>query len=59
MAVDLMINACKAFETLIGTACMPICANVHPHLTYLSRFLFSLSSGVSNSFQFQGHFRHI
>ena len=41
MAVDLMINACKAFETLIGTACMPICANVHPHLTYLSRFLFA------------------
>jgi len=31
---------CKAFETLVGTVCMPLCTNVHPHLTYL--LLFSL-----------------
>jgi len=29
----------QAFETLIGTVCMPLCANVHPHLTHLSLFL--------------------
>ena len=33
---------CKAFETLIGTVCMPLSANEHPHLTYLSLFSYSL-----------------
>jgi len=28
----------KAFETLIGTVCMPLCANVHTHRTYLLLF---------------------
>ena len=42
LAVDLMIMPCKAFETLIGRVCMPLCANAHPHLTYLLLFSFSL-----------------
>jgi len=29
---------CKAFETLIGTVFLTLCANVHPRLTYLSLF---------------------
>jgi len=32
--------SCKAFETMIGTVCMPLCTNVHPP-SYL--LLFSLS----------------
>jgi len=32
---------CKAFEALIGTVCMPLCSNVHPHQTYLLLFSFS------------------
>jgi len=31
---------CKAFQTLIGTVCMPLCVNVHLHLTYLLLFSF-------------------
>ena len=38
--VDLMINALQAFETLIGTVCMPLCANVHLYLTYRLLFVF-------------------
>jgi len=30
------------FETFIGTVCMPLCASVHPHRTYLVLFSFSL-----------------
>jgi len=33
---------CKAFEILIETVCMPLCANVHPHRTYLLLSSFSL-----------------
>jgi len=29
-------------ETLIGTVCMPLCANVHTHWTYLILYSFSL-----------------
>jgi len=31
---------CEAFETMIGTVCMPLCANIHPNLAYLSLFSF-------------------
>jgi len=31
-----MINTLQAFETLIETVCMPMSANVHFHLNYLS-----------------------
>ena len=34
----------KAFQTLIGTVYVPLCANVHPHLTYLLLFYFSPSA---------------
>jgi len=37
-----MINALQTFETLIGTICMPLSANVYSHLTYFSLFSFSL-----------------
>ena len=30
----------KAFETLIGTVCMTLCANVQPHLNIFHLFLF-------------------
>jgi len=33
---------CKTFETLVGTVCMPLSANVCPRLTYFSLFSFSL-----------------
>jgi len=33
---------CKAFETLLGTVCMPVCACVHSHLN-LFFFFFSVS----------------
>ena len=36
---------CKAFESLIGTVCMPLSASVHAHLTYFSLF-FSFSVAV-------------
>jgi len=39
-----MINALQAFETLIGTVCMPLSANVQPHLTYLSLFCLKVMS---------------
>ena len=32
----------KAFETFIGTVCMPMSANVYTHLTYFSLFSFCL-----------------
>jgi len=37
--------SCKAFKTLIGTVCMPLCANVHPNQTYLLLSFFSLFIG--------------
>jgi len=35
-----MIYALQSMRNLIETACMPLCANVHPHLNYLSLFSF-------------------
>jgi len=34
-----MTNELQAFETLIGTVCMPLSENVHPHFNYHSLFL--------------------
>jgi len=38
---------CNAFEILIGTVYMPLCANVHPHLTFT---FFLLVSCLPQSF---------
>ena len=40
LAVDPMTNTFQAFETLIGTVCMPPSSIVHPHLNNRSLFLF-------------------
>ena len=37
---------CKALETLIETVCIPLCANVHPHLTYPTFYFFSVSCNL-------------
>jgi len=41
-----MINALQSIETLIGTVTMPLCANVHPLLTYLYFFVSCLPQSL-------------
>jgi len=41
---------CKAFETLIGTICMPMCADVHPNLIYILLFFPSLCYLFTSNF---------
>jgi len=50
---------CKAFETLIGTVCMPLYANVHPHPIYLLLLSFSLLAVYLNVLMLEClHFSH-
>jgi len=37
LAGDVWYTRCKAFKTLSGTVCIPLCANVHPHLNSFYR----------------------